>query len=197
MSASRITDLLDTLAGLAETHHALEPSELQPGLSRAELESILLANHFSADPPESWFELYQWRNGTVYDGRDPPLFHYHRFAPVQEALAEHAHLEALYREPPETVPLLPLFTFMGEWYVVDCSADPREHGRILFLFQGVTVAYDGLEAMLESILECYQQGAYRYDGEETIVDEQRVARIKLARNRCRASEPYLAVAAHP
>jgi hypothetical protein len=194
---SHVASLLEALAQTAATNRELEPGELQPGLSRAELEAALRADHFPGVPPESWFHLYQWRNGTVDDGRDPPLFHYHRFAPLDEALSQRGHLEALYREPPNVVPLLPIFTFMGEWYVVDCSKDPKEYGRILFLFQDVTIAYDSLETMLESILDCYEQGAYRYENGEVIVDDQRVAQIKLARNSCRGAEPYLAMAAHP
>jgi hypothetical protein len=195
---SGIATLLNALADIAVENNKLLPSELQPGLPRSKLEQLLAANNFSGVPPDAWFQAYQWRNGTPDSGSDSPLFYYHRFAPVEEALAERRSLERLLDESPNPPPLLPLFTFMGEWYAMDCSANPALHGRILFLFQGDNVAYDSLEAMLESILDCYAQGAYRFDQDgETVVDEQLAAQIKLGRNRCRAVEPYMADAAHP
>lgn len=194
----RITTLLNALAAIAAENNKLMPSELQPGMSRPKLEGLLAANNFPVVPPDAWFEAYQWRNGTPDDGCDRPLFHYHRYAPVEEALAEREFLEGLHDDSAHPPPLLPLFTFMGEWYAMDCSPDPALRGRILFLYQDDNVAYDSLETMLESILECYAQGAYRYDrsGEAT-VDEPLVAKIKLERNRCRATEPFMADAAHP
>jgi hypothetical protein len=194
---SRSGALLDALAAIAASNNELLPGELQPGLSRTELDAFLVEADFPVKPPEEWFHIYEWRNGTLDDGRDRQLFHYHRFAPVQEALADRHFLEALHDGSSHPPPLLPLFTFMGEWYAMDCSSDTVIRGRILFLFQGDNVAYDNLETMLESILECYMQGAYRYENGETIVDEPLVAQIKLRRNRCRAAEPHLAEAAHP
>lgn len=194
---SRIATLLDALAAIAAGNNELLPSELQPGLSRAELDALLAEADFPVEPPEEWYQTYEWRNGTVDDGRDRKLFYYHRFAPVQEALAERGLLEEGHDDSPNPPPLLPIFTFMGEWYAMDCSSDDTIRGRILFLFHDDIVAYDNLEAMLESILECYTLGAYRHENGKTVVDEPRVAQIKLRRNRCRAVDPNLAALAHP
>lgn len=223
-----LSAILAQLAAIAAQHDPAYPAALQPGLSRAALTTRLRAAGFAWQPPEEWFTLYQWRNGstaTEEGAPNTPLFNYHAFMTLEEALAEralwndvNAAMYSVNRDmtPPDASPatapaqeeeadfvpypphLLPVFCFEGECYAVECHVQAQAHGRVHFLYQGDWVCYDSLQTMLAAKLECHRTaGIYvrDADGCENCADPAACAAILLRHNPCRAAE--LGDAAHP
>ena len=90
-----LTPILQALADMAAVHAPDYPQCLQPGLSREQLQAMLQQAGFAYQPPQEWFELYQWHNGSI-EGEEAmrtPLFHYHEFMPLEEALQLRAEMD--------------------------------------------------------------------------------------------------------
>lgn len=187
-----IPDILNRLAAIADTRAPGYLRSLNPGLSREALQAALREAGFAFHPPEEWFALYEWRNGSqwfesVYKvwqratqtyepetlSRRESLFHYHEFLPLEEALehwqsSEAYHADQLTRYGRDDSPfyqpnLLPLFWFEGEYYAIECHDNPHPHGRIHFFYHDHWICYDSLHAMLAAKLECHENGIYATD----------------------------------
>lgn len=188
MGNTGLASILQTLADIAATHAPGYAQCLQPGLSRDELQSKLQQAGFAYQPPQEWFELYQWRNGSA---QSKPMFHYHAFMPLDKALSERARMDEANRAHGELYrpDVLPLFDFEGEFYAIECHAEPQAQGRIHFIFHGECLCYDSLHSMLAAKLECHQtRGIYVRDenGHEECADEAACAAILLKHNPIRA-----------
>ena len=194
-----LTAILERLAAIAAQRDSDFPASLQPGLSREALRARLAEAGFAYEPPQEWFELYQWHNGST---SGTPLFYYHEFMSVEEALAERKVLDQGNRESDcELWPtnILPLFYFSGEFYAIECHAEPQVTGRIWFVFHDTIVCYDGLTSMLAAKQGCFETGIYwdeDEDGYEEVADEAACATILLKHNPIRA-EMGLAAHYHP
>jgi hypothetical protein len=167
---------------------------LQKGLSKTQLKEKIRTFPFCL--PQEVEELYQWRDGMPADV-DNFLFHDHYFPSLDKAIAEY-QMNLSWRvigdDDPTIVPnLLPLFSFQSAFYGVYCGSKEQDEAPIYFVHHGEELVYENLTTMLSAILECYETGAYRpvmQDGSvSTIVDEQRVAEIKLRWNPVR-NEAY-------
>ena len=168
-------------------YSSIETKEnLRAGLSQGQLEEIL--KDFPFYLPKEVMELYQWHDGTEVDHYgDCQLFHYHTFLPIKYALNVRESFLPTEKDDysyfqPE---LLPLFEFEGEFYCTQYSKESSETAPVWFIYHDDSVVYDSLTTMLQSILECYKTGAYLLNEDEEIVDEQRVADIKLKWNHIR------------
>ena len=194
-----LTPILERLSGIAAQRDPDFPASLQPGLSREALRAKLAEAGFAYEPPQEWFELYQWHNGST---SMTPLFYYHEFVSVEAALAEREEWDQGNRSSDfELFPanILPLFYFEGEFYGIECHAEPQTTGRIWFVFHDTTVCYDGLTSMLAAKQECYETGIYwdeDEDGYEEVADKAACAAILLKHNPIRA-EMGLAAHYHP
>ena len=120
--------ILTELTAIAAQHDPHFPASLQTGLSRADLQAELDTAGFAHRPPQEWFALYGWHNGSAQPDKQPfdtPLFHYHCFLPVEAALAEWAWRMETNRHEPEfplfEPHLLPVFEFEGEFYCIECG----------------------------------------------------------------------------
>jgi hypothetical protein len=154
-----------------------------------------LTREFGFELPTEVEDLYKWHNGMREEDRETHrLLYYHYFLPLEEALDLHQNfLESDYIEEKG---LLPLFEFEGEYYAACCTSQKQELAPIYFLYHDETIVYDSLTAMLSSILECYQTGAYSpildEDG-EPLANEVLATQIKLkwnpVRGEMRSSHP--------
>lgn len=198
--------ILTELTAIAAQHDPHFPASLQTGLSRADLQAELDAAGFVHRPPQEWFALYGWHNGSVQPDKQPfdtPLFHYHCFLPVEAALAEWARRMETNRHHEPDFPvfepqLLPVFEFEGEFYCIECGDTEQPRAPVWFDFHGSILCYDSLHAMLEAKLECHQtEGIYvrDADGWEDCADEAACAAVLLKHNPCRKQELWNC--AHP
>lgn len=163
-------------------------ASLRKGLSKTQIKER--TRDFPFRLPREVEELYQWRDGMNVEVHDDSLFHNHYFLPLHKALEEYQMnltWRVLSDGDPTIVPnLLPLFSFQGEFYGAYCRREKQDTAPIYFVFHSESIVYDSLTSMLSAILECYETGAYQptieNDTVATIVDEQRVAEIKLRWN---------------
>ena len=177
-----MADILNELALRAPDANAL----LNPGIAYSEAVSALSAAGFKHTPPNEWFDIYAWKNGCGSDGGlwSPELFHYHSFLSVEGGINEWKNV---IHEAPDlwSDSLLPIFYFEGEFYAVDCSAEVSNRGKVFFIYHDITLAYDSLGSMLESIAECHRNGGYTGAAVDVVVNEELVAQTKAAWNACR------------
>lgn len=117
-----------------------------------------------------------------------PLFYYHRFLALEDAGRIYQELMDANQSAGHRIydpHLFPLFSFMGERYMVQMNPEAAASGSVWFFHQGEAQVYDSLTAMLEAISECYVSGAYRIENGDIVPGEERVAAIKARWNRCR------------
>ncbi len=212
MTLPPLTDILNRLAAITEKRTPGYLNSLNPGLGREALQEILRQAGFAYQPPEEWFALYQWHNGSQWFEfmyniwqrasqafepekvfRRESLFHYHEFLPMDEVVEQLQRMEASRRrfpdDPDDPWPLdlpnlLPLFWFEGEYYAIECHDSPQAHGRIHFIYHDRCICYDSLHAMLAAKLECHESGIYALDkdGHERCTDEAACAAVLLKYN---------------
>ncbi len=170
-------------------------ANLQKGLSKTQIKKK--SRTFPFCLPREVEDLYQWRDGLGTDVQDDFLFHYHHFSSLHKALEEY-QMNLTWRvlgddDPTIVSNLLPLFSFQSEFYGAYCCREKQDTAPIYFVHHGEYLVYESLTTMLSAILECYETGAYQPTIEDgtitTIVDEQRVAEIKLCWNPVR-NEAY-------
>ena len=139
------------------------PDALNPGIDRA---SILAAfSDLHCQPTEELIQLWTWHNGTQYS--PVPLIWYHDFLSVEDAISEYKQLTLN--------PLIvwgknwiPIFSFQGEWYFVECYEEARVASPVGYLFlenTEVYYTYLSLTRMLETAAAWFQQGAVFWDNE--------------------------------
>lgn len=103
---------------------------LLPGLPKDDIEAVLAEE--SLHPLPELTALYHWRNGSAdEDQLEYPFMLYHRFLPLEQALEARDQLLEEYRFEACRF-WLPVLTFEGEYFCVDCSSDSKA-GRVRFL----------------------------------------------------------------
>ena len=195
MSAPSIAGILRQILNHTAAANPSLKAHLRKGLSKKQIKEKTRSFPFRL--PKEVEELYQWRDGLSLEVHDAFLFHYHYFLPLDKAL-EAYQINLTWRvldadDPTIVRNLLPLFSFQGEFYGAYCCRAKQDTAPIYFVHHGEYLVYESLMAMLSALLECYEAGAYQAVIEAgtvtTIVDEQRVAEIKLRYNPVR-NEAY-------
>lgn len=188
MSANRdlsLVEILEKILNYTSIDDRVR-AKLRPGLSRQEIQAKVCHFNFPFSLPQEVEELYQWHDGFNLDYYDCQLFDYHTFVTLDEALET---WKSFQDDGFIQKDLLPLFTFEGEWYCIQVEKIKQESGQIWFVYHDDGIVYDSLKAMLFSILECYEVGAYQpilKNGRVyTEVDREKVAEVKLKYNRVR------------
>lgn len=183
MNNLTLVEILEKIVSYTGINPQLK-SSLQKGISSEEIASKL--NNFPFILPQEAQLLYQWHNGMKMES-DCELFYYHSFLSLDQALAirnEWLKLNQDWSIYP--INILPLFSFEGEYYGIECSEKEQRSGLIWFIYHANFPVYNSLKMMLFSILKCYQKGAYfpifKHNYLETIVKEKEVAEIKLKYN---------------
>lgn len=127
---------------------------LRPGLTSDVIAEKLAAAGLA--PTVELTALYGWHDGTdTVDGLEYPLVWYHRFLPLDEALALRRERMA---SPDSDWPAdrLPVFAFEGEEYAVACPRGDHAGGPVYFAFvedTGFPPVYLSLTRMLETQYE--------------------------------------------
>jgi hypothetical protein len=145
--------------------------------------------------PNVVIDLYRWKNGTKIDTQSKIgenwLFRMGMFMSSERAIE-------CYRKKAGSswdLGLLPLFESRGgEYYLIDLNSDSRNFGKILFHsigavdFDTIITIYDSLEALFETILECFNQSAYHYDPEVKTLEFEPILERNIAKKHNPKSE---------
>lgn len=155
---------------------------LQPGLEESEINRLMADWPYRL--PEEVHALYRWHNGV--SERHVNFFPNHTFYPLAESLEiakRYREAAPMFNQPEDGYwywksAWLPIF---GDFYAQALiltvgSSEPEGSAPVLDFFNEVPekpVLYGSLEALLQVILECYRQGAYRVQaGGQVEVDSE-------------------------
>jgi hypothetical protein len=122
-------------------------------------------------PPEV-YQLYNWHDGTIFDTRVPigEFWIFGGAALMSSARAVEVNKLRSGKDDHWTVQKFPLFESRGgEYFLIDCAHRGRTAGMIFFHsagavdFDTMISKYDSLETLFNTIVTCFQQGAYFYN----------------------------------
>jgi len=164
---STITEKLDTLIQLIESQGFPIRSQLEPGLSRTEIERK--TKNLSFQLPEELYELYQWHNGQgeeIY--ANVPLFRDTFFISLEQAIEDYEAVQAFrYGEEDNfLMTSFPFSNFEGSWYILPSHSkllQPQLERPVISVFEGIEVMYLSVSVMLETLIQCFLEGAYQID----------------------------------
>ncbi|MBZ8178551.1 HEAT repeat domain-containing protein [Oscillatoria salina] len=185
---SQLTNALNRIFSWIEQHRSYYVKYLQPGLLKGKINNLIKDLPFQL--PSEIYELYQWRNGALYQGKnlyDEGLIFKHSwsFRPLQEVvkiylknLNKQKYLEnhLLYLYSPDwenylkKIEILPIF-YTIRYYDIDCyhsgnlwiNQEKNLNPVIFNSFEegeNVLDKYSSVTSMMLTIAECYENGIY-------------------------------------
>lgn len=173
-------------------------TELQSGLLIREIDEKVA--ELPLKLPKEVYELYQWRNGTANDVEFFPGYWFLSLELAVDIYCRNMNIEKKLQEPYENnndLELLthietwnqywfPIFELSGQFYFVNCSDISKDTGTVWNFFPEFgypELSYETLTAMMFTIAECYETGAYYLDDEDCLEkDELKAAEIKQKNN---------------
>lgn len=184
---SILMDTLEQLFSWFQQHRPEYASQLQSGLSEEEIDEKLETIPFKL--PLEIHELYRWQNGSKLAGGASNLvnfFPHYVFLPLETAVRQYHELvedlgegDQWDEEFPETgswkTHWFPIFFFDSQVYFASCSTELIATTPIwnyYSMYPGPELCYDSLTAMLQTLLECYQTGAYYLNEQGTLVEDE-------------------------
>jgi len=174
---SIITEKLDILIQLIERQGFPIRSQLEPGLSRSEIERK--TKELSFQLPEELYELYQWHNGQGEETYfNVPLFRDTFFISLEQAIEEYEVVQDFHdgEEEDFLMTSFPFSSFEGEWYILLSDSHPFQpqlERPVISIFEGIDVMYLNISTMLETLSRCFSEGAYQitFDQENMPISE--------------------------
>ncbi|MEM8529740.1 MAG: hypothetical protein AAGF95_02800 [Chloroflexota bacterium] len=114
-------------------------------------------------PPPGLNELYTWYDGV--DGAQAPefLFGEQQFLSLDEALQEYQHIQNYYSSSlVNMAQCFPFAGFQGSIGVVYGDTTPIEglHHPVLEIYHGISIAFENLDRMVETVNEWFRMGGY-------------------------------------
>jgi len=136
---------------------------MQPGLRQTQIASAERALPFQL--PGELRALYRWRNGTFTKEGDTIaalwFFPGFNFPPLKEAIQIYGERKD---GPQWKKGWFPFFAdFAGDFYIVACSPKGGHSARVIGFVHGEpeqAVEYLSVTTMLETLADCYEQGAF-------------------------------------
>ncbi|MEC4988928.1 MAG: hypothetical protein SAJ37_09285, partial [Oscillatoria sp. PMC 1068.18] len=185
---SQLTQALEVILKWNSKHYPLTVTNLNPGLSYAEIKTI--TKNWSIQIPTEIYELYQWRNG-VGDGSKScefaGIFDCWGFLPLQDITVEKQpgidEYEARYKI---NYPHNSLNLFFGfEWFYKGYAVI-SEKGKIKWIEFGEVIDggweiidhYNSLTSMMLTIAECYENAYYVDSLGYLSKDQEKTAKIR-------------------
>lgn len=183
---TELKNALNQLAGALTKAGSPLMGFLQPGLGKQQVTDLVKG--YDLRLPDAVYELYAWRNG-IKKGVDGPkeisLFNLGIFFPLQDSIVTYE-----VRKKGWPGQMFPLFASgIGEVFLISCD-EQDAHGRIYYdapsdpEFEGVISIFDSLEALILSVTECYNEGAYYFTDESPYlqIDDGKEKEICTAHN---------------
>ncbi len=194
---SVLTESLERILNWLEQNQPSFASALEPGLSKSEIREMV-EHEFPFYLPMEFYELYQWRNGTVFGEEEfVQFFPGYTFNSLEYALdlyadqLEYAESFAMSHNCDSSLfwsrEWLPIFTVDNEQHL--CILGNKEASSTSSLVtvmsgdSGAAVEYTSLTGMMQTIAECYETGAYYLSEDGDLeVDEAIAEQIRIEYN---------------
>lgn len=151
---------LDAMREAFGRTHPKTTAGLQPGLTDAQIRDR--TTWFKPGLPPEVAALYRWRNGyrdTPADRTPPFWFRDYVFSSLEEAEKSYASMLSTYGAEPANRGLLescfPFASLGGGWLVVSSTPRPMTPSLerpIISVFQGITVFFHSMEAMVDTCI---------------------------------------------
>jgi cell wall assembly regulator SMI1 len=165
-------DILARLEAILKTNAPSVLAGLQPGLAAGDIARLEQQYHIQL--PDDFRTLYGWHDGARPPTNTVPydFIPIHRFLPLEEALADRAHIA------PEQAPLVQRFAYLvfashrdpwicifsdgardGYWF--DPTRKPSD-GAVFYTFteDGTFVFFPSFKNVMAGVAKCYDQGIY-------------------------------------
>lgn len=172
---SILTDCLNRILNWLEQNEPSFARALQPGLSESQIRDRVEYG-FPLSLPTEFYELYQWRNGTIFGEEEFVIFvpgyafnsleyaidQYQDFIEDAEDFAERNDCDPsdIWRHD-----LLPIFSCdLIQDYICIVGNQELQKTSPMTYFWGedkeTGVIYSSLTSMMQTVAECYETGAY-------------------------------------
>lgn len=181
-----MTELRKTLAQIfvwLEQNYPHYASQLQPGLSREQIESLVKTLPFQLS--KEIHKIYQWKNGTPHSTFTAYLAPGYRFLPLKEAIRAYYDLQDCYDPSFFSQFWFPIFE-EGINNIFTVGSQQQEDHSIILDFSGedglAEIYHSSLEKMILVTKNCFEVGAYYFKPEkynEEYLDILYVDRTKL------------------
>ncbi|WP_291913296.1 SMI1/KNR4 family protein [Chitinophaga sp. CB10] len=168
---------LDQITSYLLKYDAYVLEILQPGISEAEIKTQI--DKIGINLPLSVYDLYKWRNGIrdIYENNFSRqiFFDFGIFFSLESAidLYKSDSIENKYWSRS----YFPVFTNGGgDFLLLNIDELSGEWGMIYLFSPAINLSidpvsiYDSIEAMVDSILLCYNKGAYFFENRELLID---------------------------
>ena len=144
-----------------------------PNMTEAEMRRKLGPAPFQLS--REFIELYKWHNGVPLEAGKaaPSFFEYHRFLPLDEALANFQVSYPIMKEFYELTDWVSVFQDpAGDGYGLSGAPEVMDEAPVVFLFEGegVQVVFDSLAKMAETVARAFDEGAMIWEEGELDTD---------------------------
>lgn len=162
-----LTDSLDRVLEWHRRNQTPAARLIQPGLSEDEIVRQLQAVPFKLS--REFIELYRWHNGVRSGGqedKDESFLEYHRFLPLEEAIATFQISYPIMKEFYELTDWVQVFQDpAGDGYGLSGGRETTPQAPVVFLFEGegVKVVFQSLTRMMETVAAAFEEGAMTWD----------------------------------
>lgn len=184
------TDLINCLERIFNWLKQNAPSYAEgflPGLSYEEIEEKVSNLPFKL--PEEVYNLYRWRNGT---NSPAMIFVYHYFWHLDMALEISSDCvndplsQEFRQERGNPLYLFPIFEYEGEYFAILGQTEQVETAPVYHIDADageVSLAFNNLTAMMQTIAESYETGGYQLTPEGQLEwDDKKFRSLRLKYN---------------
>lgn len=165
----QLKELLSEFENNLKEQHAPILSKLSPGISLEKIENIFKQNGIENN---SLKELYHWRDGISYNsGWTVGELDFFSFGILMslEDMIKHQSILSIPTGMQNKL-LLPVFaTGGGDYILFNVDNNSKDYNRLLLYAPMLVLSktpmpiYDTLESFFETINECYEAGAYKFN----------------------------------
>lgn len=162
-----LKDQLNILLQVLKKNNSPVIDMLQGPISRGDID--LLIGKLNINLPNEVYELFGWRNGVrtpeEYFLGQTWMFPLGGFFPIQNAIEQYNYYAGKDEYWKESMFLL-FESGGGEMYLIECNKESSQYGMIFKHSDGaidyevIISAYDSLQNLITTIIQCYKKGAY-------------------------------------
>lgn len=166
-----IYEKLSTLTKALQKYNPKLLDNLQEPLSKHRIDEV--GEKLNIKLAQSIYDLFEWKNGVYlpeeYYLGSAWLFPLGGFFPIENSIERYEYYAGNdgYWSP---TMFLVFESGGGEMYLLECDENSPQFGMIYmhsigdFSFDVIISAYDSLDSLISTIIECYEQGCYRLVG---------------------------------
>lgn len=165
-------------------------SKLNPALNNDEIDSFMRKIGIEDDIISAF---YRWKNGVSYNINEPTLLYEFCSFGVMLPLEFISQIcipeDEYYEWEPHFFPIIG--NYQGDYLLYNSDKNSSTYGMLhlysaaLLLVDEKITYYDSIETMVQSIIDCFESGAYRYNAtnlEGLTIDDEKAIEINKKNN---------------